>query len=350
MKIQFGFLWLLLCSVLHANTTNNNNSTTNTAKTILKPLATFIAHEAAVSDVCFDQQGRKIASAGNDGSIRIWDVAQTKPLQTLLGHQAVINDITFNTKGDLLASASNDGTVKIWNTKTGRLLQSIDNPTHKSYYNAVNFVLFDTEGKYIFFGGKNQAISKALIHTGEITSVYVGKDIVQCAKWLDEQGKMVFAAGKSIYFLDTQSGEINHSLNVPNDYIKQLSLSKDGETLFTWANSGKIYIWNTRTQTIVKQWQAGDYGNGGIDFCGKNQVVISGNTGNSVKLWDMGKNEPIHQATKHEQKVNTLHYHGASQLLITGSHDGTLKLWLLTQADTTKKDTKNILKGLKGNV
>jgi WD domain, G-beta repeat len=64
--------------------------------------------------------GTKIAAAGEDRIIRVWDAYTLKPIgQPLAGHTGAVYSLDFWRDGSLLASASWDGTVRIWNSAEG---------------------------------------------------------------------------------------------------------------------------------------------------------------------------------------------------------------------------------------
>jgi uncharacterized membrane protein affecting hemolysin expression len=72
-------------------------------------------HTGPVIDVVFSPDGQLLASASDDGTVRLWDVESGKQRgEPLTGHTDVVEAVAFSPDGKLLASASDDKTVRLW--------------------------------------------------------------------------------------------------------------------------------------------------------------------------------------------------------------------------------------------
>src|SRR5262249_2353559 len=70
-----------------------------------------------VCGVAFSADGRRLASASTDRTVKLWDVATGKEALTLRGHLDTVWSVAFSPDGRRLVSASIDQTVRVWDAR-----------------------------------------------------------------------------------------------------------------------------------------------------------------------------------------------------------------------------------------
>jgi WD40 repeat protein len=78
-------------------------------------------HTAAVTAVAFSPDRQRVATGGDDKTIRIWDLAAGNEQRVLTGHTGRVTALAFSPNGTRLASASGDG-IRVWDSATGNLM------------------------------------------------------------------------------------------------------------------------------------------------------------------------------------------------------------------------------------
>jgi WD40 repeat protein len=79
-----------------------------------KELRKFRGHAKEVMSVAFGKDGKLLASASNDGSVKLWDFATGRELRTFQAHDGGVARVVFHPNGKQLATAGSDQTLKLW--------------------------------------------------------------------------------------------------------------------------------------------------------------------------------------------------------------------------------------------
>ncbi len=140
------------------------------------------SHGGPVAAVAYSPDGKRLATAGWDRVVKVWGAADGEPLRALRGHTGKVYCVAFSPDGKLLASGSEDTTVKLWDAATGRELHTLSK--HKS---AVFGVAFSPDGKLLATAGNNgnlkiwevatrQVIQSLTGNTGAVLSIAFSPD------------------------------------------------------------------------------------------------------------------------------------------------------------------------------
>ena len=82
--------------------------------------ATLKGHKERVNTVAFSPDSTMLVSGSADNAIILWDVPNKHRLSTLTGHDGSVRELSFSPDGKILASGGRDGTIRFWDVNTKR--------------------------------------------------------------------------------------------------------------------------------------------------------------------------------------------------------------------------------------
>lgn len=84
-----------------------------------RKLFTLSGHAGLVRSVAFSPSGEGLASASDDGTVRLWKVATGELVTTITGHEGAVLGVGFSPDGKWLASVGRDKLIRIWDARSG---------------------------------------------------------------------------------------------------------------------------------------------------------------------------------------------------------------------------------------
>ncbi len=197
-----------------------------------------------IQALAFAPNGKTIASANHDGTVRLFDAATGKQDQLLRGHAHSVVGVTFSPDGKILASGSADQTVRLWDPTTGALL----NP-RAGHDGGIASILISADGKRAVSAGNDRTLRIWDLPTGkELRTLRDFKSAIHAVS-LSGEGKIIAAGMEdgNIQLRDAVSGSILRELKGHSGMVRSLSFAPDGKALASASPSG------TRSNLAAKE-------------------------------------------------------------------------------------------------
>jgi WD40 repeat protein/serine/threonine protein kinase len=210
-------------------------------------------HRDDIWTLTFSPDGTRMASAGEDRTVRVWDVATGALVTTCQGHASKVLCATFRPDGARLVTASSDGTVRQWDARSGREVE----PPYDRHSGDVATVAYSPDGQWVASAGTDRAVrvwratgrrDVAVLHGHTETVIGVafapnGRRLasISCGSRLIPRGD------GTVRVWDLDPDATLPVLRGHTNYVYPVAYSPDGRWLASGDWNGSLQLWDAAT-------------------------------------------------------------------------------------------------------
>jgi WD40 repeat protein/DNA-binding SARP family transcriptional activator len=300
-----------------------------TGKQVGQPLP---AHSFDTSSLVFSQDGSLLATAGSQGSVRLWRVEPSGAISPKLPGGSS-ESLAFGPDGASLATvgenlAGGRASLRVWNTETGRRAEVSPKRLGRS-----KSVSVSPDGRLLASASTRDTVSVRDVSDGHLVreSIETGQAVFRLA-FSPDDSVLAGAGVFKMWLWDVATGkQITEMSGGTLAHVRSLAWSPDGELLATAStgDQGAVRLWNPSNGTLVATWFPDrPTGVESLAFSPDASLLASGDANGAVHLWDPATGRAVGGAmTGHDRFVFALAFSPDGRLLVTGGWDTTVRLW-----------------------
>lgn len=328
-------------------------------------------HGGSVNTLAFNEDGTLLASAGSDGTVRLWETAHGTERPRFPAGNKVVSHVFFTSGGKSLAAVEYDW-VRVWDIAAGteqarlggdqpldrlggsiavspdgalaavragerfndsriRLRSTVNGKTLKlleGHTGGLLAMTFSPDGKILASASVDETIRLWNVADGKETAKWTGHDRGTRLLIFSPNGKMLISVGlNDVRLWDVASSKNVRTLRAILGFGRAAVFAPDGDTLALGLANGTIQFVNCGDGKIARSWQTGLGMVGALAFSTDGKTLAAGFHEGPIRLYDAATGQAKTKPEGHLLTIHQIAYLPDGKTLATLSRDGSVRFW-----------------------
>lgn len=260
-----------------------------------RDLQVMKGHAAAILNIVFSPDGKRVGSVSHDETARIWDVETGREVMRIRGRGSEVAGIAFNVDGRRIAIGDTRRTLTVWDSATVQqpLTWNVDGQPDPKY-DARCTAIFRPDGRSIITASKYE-VKTWHANTGRRISIYRNHGRLADVAVSAVGGRVVSVGycasdgsiDPGVDVWDAASGKLVRVLKGNPDSEPQcVALSPSGGLIAASDWRGGVKIWETETGNEARSWKGDEVLVRSVAFMPDGRRIVF-NRGRTIKVWDI---------------------------------------------------------------
>ncbi len=327
------------------------------------PIGQPLMHQASLATVRFNPKGDRVATASDDGYVKVWD-ARTSQLQMALKNGVQVTDAHFTADGERVIAVCVDAKTRVWDAGTGRLISELPcvgshvsglpSPSDKRVATilgeevrlwnretgqragpalepsaAISNMRFSPDGLWLAIGCADGSVSLRDTRTSAMSVPIMRTEGAVRPLVFTPDGSRLIAGTQQgmVAFWEPQTGRLIKQTHAEASEITEACCSPDSRYAITLAFQNRARLWDTQTGEPL----SGPFGDAPLitsaDFSPDSRRVVMGTREGTARIWDVATQQPLCEPFEHEGPIEFVAFGPDGRTVATASQDGTARLW-----------------------
>jgi WD40 repeat protein len=281
-------------------------------------------HIGAVTDVAVHSS--TVVSCGEDGTVKLWDLASRHLLRTCRGHTGWVFATAMSPDGRIIASAGDDGMIRLWHTHTGEPAGVL-----VGHRRRVRALAFATDGLLVSGGEDGQVRvwdtdHRLLLRTAQTPGTPVWTVTVS------DDASVIAAAGEDefVRLYNLATGHMIAEQAAHRDWIRTVAFAAAAPVLAAGSGDGSATIWSTANHqlTLVRNVPQQETRVRAVALSHDGGLLVAAGEDATLRAFTADDGEPVgvRPALSHVDWIRALALTDRGAV-VAGCEDGSIRIW-----------------------
>jgi len=306
---------------------------------------TLLGHTGKVASVALSADTSTAVSAGEDGTLLVWDTASGRCRRTLNGTTESLTAVALSADGCTVVSGGEDRIVRIWDTVSGDCCQALE-----GHGDTISGVAVSSDGRLaasaawdnsvrIWDPVAGTSLRKLEGHSDKVTSV---------ALTPDAQIAISTGADGTVRIWAVASGKCLRVLRGHTFWNSCVSVTADGRLAVSGAWDETLRVWDVATGDCLRVLDTSGYWIHGVALTPDGRLAVAACSDRRLRAWDVPSGEGVRALGGHAGELNSVALSRDGRLAVSASDDHSVRVWDLAGgvSDPSAEGHTGIVRGV----